>query len=403
MKTINIGILGGGEVASHLIGYLIEYPFINIKYIGVKDLEKPRYFDRYNFNKTLDLQSIVTDESIDLVIDCLNDDLVAHDMTLAALQNNKDVISCNKILWGSDKIDDLIKSANDKQKTIWLNSLVCSRDSNELVLPKDLTHRNIKAQDLNYLLSSRNCQGAQAGLSITQDIFRFLNSAPDFEIVFDKTFFIERYEKQFEEINNDIFLVKDFLQTNEHEILKNLIVNLPKGQVEEYIKYKKMEEYKDYCQTFLKRTDYENAYREGAVYGGLDLFKVTEAVPIPKDLSEEIISRVLPAFNGNFLHTGFNEAVMLPNHAGEDRIERKLSKKDQIVSSYKLIYFVNEPDEYSGGEFTFANQDIKVSVKANTLLIYRNTPKEYVYSIAPVENGIKYFLELDLWVDVYNK
>lgn len=403
MKTINVGILGGGEVASHLIGYLIEYPFLNIKYIGVKDLEKPRYFDRYNFNKTSDLGSIVTDKSVHLVIDCLNDDSTAHDLTLLALQSSKDVISCNKILWGSRKTDDLVKAANDANKTIWLNSLVCSRDSNELVLPKDLTHKNINNEDLEYLLSSRNCQGAQAGLSITQDIFRFLNNAPEFEINFDKNFFIQNYENQFKEVNSDIFLIKDFLQTNEHQILRNLITNLPRTQVEEYIRYKKMEEYKDYCKTFLNRTDYENAYREGAVYGGLDLFKVTEAVPIPEDLSKEIIGRILPAFSGDFLQTGFNEAVMLPNYTGENEIQRKLSKKDQIVSSYKLIYFVNGSDEYSGGEFTFANPDIRIPVEANTLLIYRNTPKEYVYSVSSVENGVKYFLESDLWIDVYGK
>ena len=400
MKNINVGILGGGEVASHLITYLIEYPMFNIKKIGVKNLDKPRYFDSYGFYKTNDLDDIVTDKDIDVIIECLSGIEPAQSMIIKALDSNKDVISCNKELWNRKESQDMIDAAIRNQKTIWLNSIVCSRDGNDLVLPEDLTHKNIKNYPADMLYIPRNCEGLHTGMSITKDLFKVLINNDKFKVWCDKAPLLEKYQDKIRVVDENVVIIDNFLENREHQILQNLIENISDEQIQQYIQYKKMEEFKHYCEVFLNRTDYENAYNEGAVYKGIDLFQVKQAAPIPEDIAEEITGRIDYIFSGPFISKGFTEATFLPNFNGEKNIIKHMDKNDQLVSSYKAIYFVNKPNK--GGVFTFeGKKGYVLDLKPNSLIIFRSSMKEYNYTISDVEEGRLYFLENTFWSDIY--
>lgn len=400
MKTVNIGILGGGTVASFLISHLIEYPFFNIKKIGVKDLNKPRYYDRYDFIKTSNLQEIVEDKDIDVIFECLPGVEPAQSMIVAALNQNKDVISCNKELWNRAESQIMIDAANKNNKTIWLNSIVCAKGNSDMLLPENLTHKNIKNYPANVLYVSRNCEGLDAGMSMAKDLFKAMINNDKFKVWCDKAPLLEKYQDKIRVIDENVVVIDNFLEDREHEILENLILNIPDTTIQEYIQYKKMDDFKHYCEVFRNRTDYDNAYREGAVYKGLDLFDVNEAAPIPEDLAEEITNRINYIFSGPFISKGFYEATFLPNFTGKAEVTRHLDKNDFLPSSYKAIYFVNKPAK--GGVFTFdSKKDYQLNLKPNSLIIFRSSMPEYSYNISKVEEGRMYFLENIFWSDLY--
>ena len=65
---------------------------------------------------------------------------------------------------------------------------------------------------------------------------------------------------------------------------------------------------------------------------------------------------------------------------------------DSIVSSgrkYSVFYYLN--DNYAGGEIVFADLNLKISPKANSMLIFPSGP-EYAHEVLPVTYGNKYVI-----------
>lgn len=65
---------------------------------------------------------------------------------------------------------------------------------------------------------------------------------------------------------------------------------------------------------------------------------------------------------------------------------------DSIASSgrkYSVFYYLN--DNYVGGELVFTNLDLKISPKANSILIFPSEP-EYAHEVLPVTYGNKYVI-----------
>jgi hypothetical protein len=399
MKSINVGILGGGDVATNLITYLIEYPFFNIVKIGVRDLEKFRYFDRFGFTKTNNLEEIINDPTIDVIVECLPDIEPAHSLIIKSVVAGKDVVSCNKKLWNRPESQEMIDAAMQSNKTIWLNSIVAARNGDDLVLPTDLTHKTIKNYPADVLYVNRNSEGLHTGMAIAKDLFRVLILNRNFEVKFHLDELKKVYSNKVRIINEDVVIIDNFLEDRENSILKEIINSVSNDDIGKYIQYKKMEEYKHYCRVFLNRTDYENAYNEGAVYKGLELFKVTEAVPLPEDIAEEVSSRINKFFSGPVISTNFIESRFLPTLDGETSIVKSLDRTDLLTSSYKCIYFVNMPNETT--KFDFESKQLPLDLKPNSLLIYNASLKEYAYTLTADQNNRAYFLENTIWSDVY--
>jgi len=95
-KTLNIGLFGFGCVGLGLYEVLQKTPALkaNIKNICVKDREKERAIGKNNF--TFDKNDILNDESINVVVELIDDADAAFEIVSAALKKGKAVVSANK-------------------------------------------------------------------------------------------------------------------------------------------------------------------------------------------------------------------------------------------------------------------------------------------------------------------
>lgn len=95
-KTLNIGLFGFGCVGLGLYEVLQKTPTLqaNIKNICVKDRDKKRAIGKENF--TFDKDEILNDESINVVVELIDDADAAFEIVSAALKKGKAVVSANK-------------------------------------------------------------------------------------------------------------------------------------------------------------------------------------------------------------------------------------------------------------------------------------------------------------------
>ncbi len=106
-QTIGIGLLGAGTVGGTLVRRLVgESSSIaaktglafDVRRIGVRDATRPRDFEVGAGILTEDTQSVVTDPSVDIVVEVMGGLDPAGDLILTALRAGKPVISANKEL-----------------------------------------------------------------------------------------------------------------------------------------------------------------------------------------------------------------------------------------------------------------------------------------------------------------
>lgn len=86
---------------------------------------------------------------------------------------------------------------------------------------------------------------------------------------------------------------------------------------------------------------------------------------------------------------GLYEDVGLIKYSVGDFFE---NHADSVVSSgrkYSVFYYLN--DNYTGGELVFTNLDLRISPKANSMLIFPSGP-EYAHEVLPVTYGNKYVI-----------
>lgn len=176
MKTINVGILGGGQVASFLIGDLLKLSdIVKIKYILVQDLNKPRSYDKYNLPKTNNINDILNDDSIDLVIDCLPGVELPKQAIITAITRNKDVISCGKELWSNPSSEEIIQITNTTNQEILLNSLVANVFHDYSVTNgESLTYRNLRNFPAEHIYANRYAGPLETALFIISDVKRII-------------------------------------------------------------------------------------------------------------------------------------------------------------------------------------------------------------------------------------
>lgn len=109
-RKITIGLFGFGVVGEGLYNVLNESRIKNtgIKKIVVKDEEKPRSIGREHFS--FDKNDILSDSSINLVVELINDSEAAYEIVTTALKNKKSVVSANKKLI-AEHLNELIELA----------------------------------------------------------------------------------------------------------------------------------------------------------------------------------------------------------------------------------------------------------------------------------------------------
>ena len=115
-KKIKIGLLGAGVVGAGIIKALHNNPYIEIKKIGVRDLNKKRDFFESNgkISLTNNLSEIVSDPEIDIVVEVLGGLNPSKDLVCSAIKNKKHIVSANKDLIATfgPELFDLAKENN---------------------------------------------------------------------------------------------------------------------------------------------------------------------------------------------------------------------------------------------------------------------------------------------------
>lgn len=124
-KELNIGLFGFGCVGSGLYKVLHETQQVkaNIKRIVVKSKGKQRSIspELYGFEKN----EILEDESINLVVELIDDANAAYEIVTEALRKGKHVVSANKKLI-AEHLDELIDLASSNNVSFLYEAAVCA-------------------------------------------------------------------------------------------------------------------------------------------------------------------------------------------------------------------------------------------------------------------------------------
>src|SRR3989338_7690319 len=117
-NKLKIGLLGAGTVGSGVVKALQNNDFVEIKKIGVKDLNKKRdFFTNLNSNNpalTGNLSEIVSDPEIGIVVEVLGGLNPAKELVTLAIKNKKHIVTANKDLIATygPELFDLAKENN---------------------------------------------------------------------------------------------------------------------------------------------------------------------------------------------------------------------------------------------------------------------------------------------------
>ena len=122
-KKLNIGLFGFGVVGKGLYDVLHTTPTLqaSIKKIVIKNADKKRSIAAENF--TTDATVILDDESINVVVELIDDADAAFEIVKTALQNGKSVVSANKKMI-AEHFEELLQLQREN-KTAFLYEAAC--------------------------------------------------------------------------------------------------------------------------------------------------------------------------------------------------------------------------------------------------------------------------------------
>ncbi len=119
---MNIGILGLGTVGGGVVNVLTKNESeifartgeqINIIHGAVKDISEPRICNDGDINITEDAFEVVNNPNVDVILELIGGTSIAKDLVVAAINNNKHVITANKALIATHG-SELLKLAKEK-------------------------------------------------------------------------------------------------------------------------------------------------------------------------------------------------------------------------------------------------------------------------------------------------
>ncbi|MCC7453493.1 MAG: homoserine dehydrogenase, partial [Crocinitomix sp.] len=123
-NKLTIGLFGFGCVGSGLYEVLNQSKLLNatIKHIVVKDPAKNRTLpsDRFSYDK----QDILTDPSVNLVVELIDDAEAAYQIVTQAIRSGKNVISANKKLI-ANHLEELIQLKTQYGVSFLYEAAVC--------------------------------------------------------------------------------------------------------------------------------------------------------------------------------------------------------------------------------------------------------------------------------------
>src|SRR3989338_7955315 len=125
-KKIKIGLLGAGTVGTGVIKTMINHPYIEIKKIGVRDINKKRPVETLYTTSLLtsNLNEIVNDPEIEIIVEVLGGINPAKELVTKAIQNKKHIVTANKDLIATYG-PDLFDLAKNKNVQIQFEASVC--------------------------------------------------------------------------------------------------------------------------------------------------------------------------------------------------------------------------------------------------------------------------------------
>ena len=126
-KKIKIGLLGAGVVGKGVIKALYDHPYVEIKKIGVKDLNKKRDLVGTNGHSSLftaNLDEIINDPEIEIIVEVMGGLAPAKDLVCLAIKNKKYIVTANKDLIATYG-PELFDLAREKNVQIQFEASVC--------------------------------------------------------------------------------------------------------------------------------------------------------------------------------------------------------------------------------------------------------------------------------------
>ena len=107
MKPVKAGLLGLGTVGGGVVNVLSRNNkeitrragrAIEISHASARDLNKPRICDTKGIKLTSNIMEVVNDPEVDVVIELIGGDTIAHEAVMKAISNGKHVVTANKAL-----------------------------------------------------------------------------------------------------------------------------------------------------------------------------------------------------------------------------------------------------------------------------------------------------------------
>lgn len=107
MQPVNVGLLGLGTVGAGTVDILRDNAVeirrragsdVRVTHAAVRDLQKARACDTGDIRLTADPFDVVNDPDVDVVLELIGGDGIAHDLVLAAIEQGKHVVTANKLL-----------------------------------------------------------------------------------------------------------------------------------------------------------------------------------------------------------------------------------------------------------------------------------------------------------------
>jgi homoserine dehydrogenase len=124
-KQLNIGLFGFGVVGKGLYDVLHTTPTLqaSIKKIVIKNADKKRSIAAENFST--DRSAILNDESINVVVELIDDADAAFEIVKAALQKGKPVVSANKKMI-AEHFEELLQLQQENKTALLYEAACCA-------------------------------------------------------------------------------------------------------------------------------------------------------------------------------------------------------------------------------------------------------------------------------------
>lgn len=124
-KQLNIGLFGFGVVGKGLYDVLHTTPTLqaSIKKIVIKNPEKERSIAAENFS--IDANAILNDESINVVVELIDDADAAFEIVKTALQKGKSVVSANKKMI-AEHFEELLQLQQENKTALLYEAACCA-------------------------------------------------------------------------------------------------------------------------------------------------------------------------------------------------------------------------------------------------------------------------------------